>query len=124
MDSNQADGVIRGPLPTTTKNKFVGGQNMDCTPDRGDRKMFIPVPTQIKEAADQLGLDFSETLTRESIHAAWRRQICMPEHHPDLGGNAEKAILLNLAKDQMTKWLDNYEPKLAKFLQPNVNQRS
>ena len=115
MNSNQADGAARGALSTNTKYKFVGG-NVDCSPARGDRKMFIPIPTQIKEAADQLGLNISESVTRESVHTAWRQQICLPKNHPDLGGNKEKAILLNTAKDLLTKWLDTNEPKLAKFL--------
>jgi hypothetical protein len=117
MNLNQADGANSGAL-SSAKYKFVGGQAPAVPPAARERKA-VPLPVHIREAADRLGLALAESLTRDAVHRAWRKQICMPEHHPDLGGNAEKAILLNTAKDQLSRWLDTNEPKLAKFLKPD-----
>jgi len=83
-----------------------------------------PLPLEIQEAVDILGISHSQELTQQIVHSSWRRHICSPEVHPDLGGNTERAILLNTAKDLVLKWLHSNEPKLGKLFTRSGNSSS
>ena len=100
------------------KHKFVGRsrEREDILKSMSPRANIEPTADVIRWT-EILGID-SSTFTAEDVHRAWRRQISSPEVHPDLGGELEAAILLNIAKDSLTKWLDSFAPKLGKqFLQ-------
>jgi hypothetical protein len=95
------------------KHKFVGRsrEREDILKTMAPRN--IAPPAEVLRWSEVLGLDAS-TLTAEDIHRAWRKAISSPDAHPDLGGEVETAILLNTAKDSLTKWLDSFAPKLGK----------
>jgi hypothetical protein len=96
------------------KHKFVGRsrEREDILKTMSPRAIVEP-PAEVLRWSEVLGLDAS-TLTAEDIHRAWRKAISSPDVHPDLGGEVETAILLNTAKDSLTKWLDTFTPKLGK----------
>jgi hypothetical protein len=96
------------------KHKFVGRsrEREDILKTMAPRLHSEP-PGEVLRWSEVLGLDAS-ALTAEDIHRAWRKAISSPEVHPDLGGAVETAILLNTAKDSLTKWLDTFTPKLGK----------
>jgi hypothetical protein len=55
-----------------------------------------------------------EDMTKQIVLQAWKNQIAAPGVHPDLGGDNEAAVYLNLAKDTLVRWLDQNGPKLGK----------
>lgn len=78
-----------------------------------------PLPIEIRKAAQILGVPF-DSLTPETVHKAWRTQMSLRTVHPDLGGDAESAVLVNRAKKQLDAWFEARAPKLGKQLnKPN-----
>jgi hypothetical protein len=104
----------RGQHEQVEKHKFVGRsrEREDILKTMSPRRSIEP-PAEVLRWSEVLGLDASN-LTAEDIHRAWRKAISSPDVHPDLGGEVETAILLNTAKDSLTKWLDSFAPKLGK----------
>ncbi len=47
-----------------------------------------------------------DDLTVNSVVKAWKTQITAPGVHPEQGGDNESAIYLNLAKDNLLRWLE------------------
>ena len=96
------------------KHKFVGRsrEREEILKTHSSRPPVEP-PAEVLKWTEVLGLD-SNTFTAADVHRAWRKQISSPDVHPDLGGELETAILLNTAKDSLTKWLDSFAPKLGK----------
>lgn len=85
------------------KSKFVGrSREANVTGELAKRAIFIP--PEIRRAAQILGMDIND-ISSESVQQAWRREICAPGVHPDLGGHNETAILLNESKEQIMNWL-------------------
>ncbi|HEY9733654.1 MAG TPA: hypothetical protein V6C89_17165 [Drouetiella sp.] len=76
-----------------------------------------PLPTEIRKAAQILGVPFDD-LTPATVHKAWRSQMSLQSVHPDLGGEAEAAVLVNKAKAQLDAWFEERSPKLGKKLKP------
>lgn len=76
-----------------------------------------PLPTEIRKAAQILGVPFDD-LTPATVHKAWRSQMSLQSVHPDLGGEAEAAVLVNKAKAQLDAWFEERAPKLGKKLKP------
>lgn len=74
-----------------------------------------PLPTEIRKAAQILGVPFDD-LTPTTVHKAWRSQMSLQTVHPDLGGEAESAVLVNKAKAQLDAWFEERSPKLGKKL--------
>lgn len=74
-----------------------------------------PLPTEIRKAAQILGVPFDD-LTPNTVHKAWRSQMALQTVHPDLGGEAEAAVLVNRAKAQLDAWFEERSPKLGKKL--------
>jgi len=105
--------------PSTFAGKTASGESIEASTP------LSTIPLEVKESADRLGVDLSKAISREMIHRHWKQRIVSPENHPDLGGNTEKAILLNIARDQLGRWLDMTEPKLGKlFGGKNLNSKS
>ncbi len=110
-----------GPKPSSLASKFIGGKGraqgepaapQAPAPDPANLLVQTKhVPPDIRKFCQYLGLRPQE-LTRELILKEWKRQ--MSEVHPDLGGDHDLAIDLNLAKERLLKWLDENEPKLLK----------
>ncbi|MBN9395891.1 MAG: hypothetical protein J0H83_11660 [Candidatus Melainabacteria bacterium] len=129
----------REPIPTAemlrpgTRNKFIGGKahaTADGMPQPagaspgpatgavsgGQAGNVAPapkaLPPEIRKACMLLGLR-QEELTEKNIREAWKAQIT--QVHPDReGGDHESAIYLNIAKEQLLKWLEDSSPKLGK----------
>ena len=108
-----------------TRNKFIGGK-AHATPEGApqpsgagpnpDAPAPAPapkaLPPEIRKACMLLGLR-QEELTEKNIREAWKAQIT--QVHPDReGGDHESAIYLNIAKEQLLKWLEDSSPKLGK----------
>lgn len=74
-----------------------------------------PLPTEIRKAAQILGVPFDD-LTPTTVHKAWRSQMSLQTVHPDLGGEAESAVLVNKANAQLDAWFEERSPKLGKKL--------
>lgn len=96
------------------KHKFVGrSREREVILKSMSRRPPVEPPAEVLRYSEILGLD-ATTFTAEDIHRAWRKAISSPDVHPDLGGKVETAILINTAKDSLTKWLDSFAPKLGK----------
>jgi|688.fasta_scaffold222412_2 hypothetical protein len=90
------------------------------TKDESDepvKTVKAPLPTEIRKAAQILGVPFDD-LTPTTVHKAWRSQMSLQSVHPDLGGEAEAAVLVNKAKAQLDAWFEERSPKLGKKLKP------
>lgn len=90
------------------------------TKDESDepvKTVKAPLPTEIRKAAQILGVPFDD-LTPNTVHKAWRSQMSLQSVHPDLGGEAEAAVLVNKAKAQLDAWFEERSPKLGKKLKP------
>jgi hypothetical protein len=113
-ESESIPSANRGQHKQVEKHKFVGRsrEREDILKTMSPRRSIEP-PAEVLRWSEVLGLDASN-LTAEDIQRAWRKAISSPEVHPDLGGEVETAILLNTAKDFLTKWLDSFAPKLGK----------
>jgi hypothetical protein len=88
------------------------------TKDEGEepvKTVKAPLPTEIRKAAQILGVPFDD-LTPATVHKAWRTQMSLQTVHPDLGGEAESAVLVNKAKAQLDAWFEERSPKLGKKL--------
>jgi hypothetical protein len=108
-----ASAASHGHHEQVQKHKFVGRSRERTEILKTMAPRNIEPPAEVLRWSEVLGLDAS-TLTAEDIHRAWRKAISSPDAHPDLGGQVETAILLNIAKDSLTKWLDSFAPKLGK----------
>jgi hypothetical protein len=87
--------------------------------DEPVKTVKAPLPTEIRKAAQILGVPFDD-LTPTTVHKAWRSQMSLQTVHPDLGGEAESAVLVNRAKAQLDAWFEERSPKLGKKLnKPN-----
>jgi len=85
--------------------------------DEPVKTVKAPLPTEIRKAAQILGVPFDD-LTPATVHKAWRSQMALQTVHPDLGGEAEAAVLVNKAKAQLDAWFEERSPKLGKKLKP------
>ncbi|CAN5393335.1 hypothetical protein BH10CYA1_BH10CYA1_47610 [soil metagenome] len=83
--------------------------------DEPVKTVKAPLPTEIRKAAQILGVPFDD-LTPSTVHKAWRSQMSLQTVHPDLGGEAESAVLVNRAKAQLDAWFEERSPKLGKKL--------
>ena len=83
--------------------------------DEPVKTVKAPLPVEIRKAAQILGVPFDD-LTPNTVHKAWRSQMSLQTVHPDLGGEAESAVLVNKAKAQLDAWFEERSPKLGKKL--------
>jgi hypothetical protein len=103
---------IQESSTTKPKNKFIGGKVSQEAPQPSPNMPFVKqIPADIRKACLILGVR-SEDMTSASVTEAWKRQIV--EVHPDQGGDAETAVILNTAKDTLVRWIDAQAPKLGK----------
>ncbi len=82
-----------------------------------------PLPVEIRKAAQILGVPFDD-LTPTTVHKAWRSQMSLRTVHPDLGGEAESAVLVNKAKAQLDAWFEERSPKLGKKLNKPTDKKT
>lgn len=83
--------------------------------DEPVKTVKAPLPPEIRKAAQILGVPFDD-ITPNTVHKAWRKQMSLQTVHPDLGGEAEAAVLVNKAKAQLDAWFEERAPKLGKKL--------
>jgi hypothetical protein len=75
------------------------------------------IPPEIRRHCLILGVgidDVTSPNAKSVVMQAWKNQIASPGVHPDLGGDTEAAVLLNTAKDQLVRWIEQQAPKLGK----------
>ncbi len=105
--------IGRRVTPSGLERKFLkGGQQAAVEPPK---TVMAPLPIEIRKAAQILGVPFDD-LTPKTVHKAWRTQMALRSVHPDLGGEAESAVLVNKAKAQLDAWFEERSPKLGKKL--------
>lgn len=97
-----------------TANKFVKSQGSAAGVVAEERG--VKVPANLRKSCQILGLPVDEGITANDINRAWKKQMLSKGAHPDLGGNADEAVLLNKAKEELIAFLEERAPKLgAKF---------
>lgn len=77
------------------------------------KKPAMDVPTSLRKACQILGLSLEGGITVQSVNKAWKDQMLQRSAHPDLGGNADEALLLNKAKEELMAYLESRAPKLG-----------
>ncbi len=77
------------------------------------RKPLMDVPTSLRKSCQILGLSLEGGITAETVNKAWKNQMLERSAHPDLGGNADEALLLNKAKEELMNYLASRAPKLG-----------
>ncbi len=77
------------------------------------RKPAMDVPTSLRKSCQILGLSLEGGITIQSVNKAWKDQMLQRSAHPDLGGNADEALLLNKAKEELMAYLESRAPKLG-----------
>jgi hypothetical protein len=103
------------------RSKFIGGSKGGAAANEPRKPSFVvkQIPPEIRKASHILGLR-PEELTQVQVISAWKTLIASPGVHPDLGGDNDSAVFLNIAKDTLVRWLDKQAPKLGKkFGQPS-----
>ncbi len=90
--------------------------------DEPEKIVKAPLPLEIRKAAQILGVPFDD-LTPMTVHKAWRSQMSLRTVHPDLGGEAESAVLVNKAKAQLDAWFEERSPKLGKKLNKPTDKK-
>jgi hypothetical protein len=103
-------------------SKFVGGKTKPGGEGGGAASApppgFMPkIPPEIRRHCLILGVGIDEVTSpnaKSVVMQAWKNQIASPGVHPDLGGDTEAAVLLNTAKDQLVRWIEQQAPKLGK----------
>jgi hypothetical protein len=105
----------------SSRSKFIGGSKGGAAANEPRKPSFVvkQIPPEIRKASHILGLR-PEELTQTEVIAAWKTLITSPGVHPDVGGDHDSAVFLNIAKDTLVRWLDQQAPKLGKkFGQPS-----
>ncbi len=113
--------AVDGHPEQVEKHKFVGRSSERRAILDAPYRSNIEPPIEVRRSLDLLGLDRTN-FTADDVHRAWRKHMSSPQVHPDLGGEAENAILLNAAKDSLVKWLDSFAPKLGKHFSHLANK--
>ena len=93
---------------TASLSKFVGGNKTINNPAN-----LNLIPSEIKKACVILGVDPSN-ITKETVMAAWKKELTQGSLHPDLGGDTDSAKFLNTAKDALLQYIESLAPKLGK----------
>lgn len=70
-------------------------------------------PLHIRKACQVLGLPPGRKLSLEAVNKAWKKEMLLSAAHPDLGGNADEAVILNQAKQVLVEFLESLQPKLG-----------
>lgn len=114
MEEIRKLGNKRNETQSGLEKKLLKGKDDS---DEPVKTVKAPLPTEIRKAAQILGVPFDD-LTPATVHKAWRSQMSLRSVHPDLGGEAEAAVLVNKAKAQLDAWFEERSPKLGKKLKP------
>lgn len=103
----------RPPLPDdapglkSVLNRKQTSEHSQVPPKVGAQSL----PSNIRRACQILGLPVESELTVASVQKKWKEQLLNQSAHPDLGGNAEEAILLNQAKTELLEYLEFIKPR-------------
>lgn len=72
----------------------------------------VKIPANLRRVCQILGLSMNSPITAADVNKAWKKQMLSGSAHPDLGGNTDEAVLLNQAKEELIRFLEDRQPKL------------
>jgi hypothetical protein len=88
-------------------------QKFKRNPDAAKKPAVTNHPADIRRACKIMGLPSDKQLSTDLVNKAWKKQMLQSSAHPDLGGNAEEAIMLNQAKEQLLDYVSSITPNLG-----------
>ncbi|MBU6455112.1 MAG: tetratricopeptide repeat protein [Cyanobacteria bacterium REEB67] len=114
LETRLTEWTMRSAPVETGESKFVGsGRTHSGMPAASPAEDGVKIPTTLRHACQILGISMDSRITATSVNQAWKKQMLNSNAHPDLGGNAEEAVLLNQAKIEMMTFLESCKPKLG-----------
>jgi hypothetical protein len=109
LDPSQSEAKeVPAEFESGLAQKLVGKKS-----DTLRKKAVTNFPQNIRKACKIVGLPPDQELTVDAINRAWKSQMLQSSAHPDLGGNAEEAIILNQAKEALLEFVESLKPKLG-----------